>query len=569
MKRLAAKLLPPVLAALLLAPGAAADPGWNLEQPPAPSGPLKVPLGKPTDLKFIAPNRGLLAVEGNATIPPGLFAYDGTGWHQLATVCGGSAQTTRIAIAGPREFWTITAPSKPRTGDGTALCHFKDGNVVASYSTAPESPDPYQRMDSAACSGPSDCWFGGFSAQDPTGERLGAFHLHWDGTSLETVYAPQGRGVTDIEALNDTFYETVLVGSTPGDASDNVSGFLFEPEGDHPRLIHRIQNGVFTNDLFLPQDLPAVPPSGSELLALGSDGTKLWAVGGGAGSGPAAPAGGRVPRPPLAVRLQNGTWTQVAFDASPFALTDRFADVAPVPGTNTAWVAVDREGDLTRLAEVARISAEDGTVAITRLPDAGPGRGSAAKIAFTAPNEGWMVTSDGWLFHYSDPAAPPLVQDTDPAFRGPITFRPNEAAEQFVPDTPPADDSELFKPPPVEIQQPPGAGRTKRIAPLLRHIKTRLAGKTLTVQFTLTRKARVTLIARRKKQVVARTRPRTMRPGRHALHLRLDARRWPQRLKLSAQEPGVPSGDGGGGGVGGGDTITTGGDVVSTGAGRR
>ena len=29
----------------------------------------------------------------------------------------------------------------------------------------------------------------------------------------------------------------------------------------------------------------------------------------------------------------------------------------------------------------------------------------------------------------------PLPRDTDPAFAGPITFRPNEAAEQFVPDT--------------------------------------------------------------------------------------------------------------------------------------
>ena len=60
------------------------------------------------------PNRGLLAVEGNATVPPGLCAYDGAGWHQLSTVCGGPGRTTRIAWAGPREFWTITVPSQPR-----------------------------------------------------------------------------------------------------------------------------------------------------------------------------------------------------------------------------------------------------------------------------------------------------------------------------------------------------------------------------------------------------------------------------------------------------------------------
>ena len=59
-----------------------------------------------------------------------------------------------------------------------------------------------------------------------------------------------------------------------------------------------------------------------------------------------------------------------------------------------------------------------------------------------------MVTWAGWLFHYSD--GTPLPDDTDPAFQGTIEFRPNEAAEQFVPDQLPADDSQLFAPPPLE-----------------------------------------------------------------------------------------------------------------------
>jgi len=569
MRRLAASLLPPVLAALFLAPAACAEPSWKLEQPPPPSGaPFSVPLGTPADLKFIAPNRGLLAVEGNGAVATGLFAYDGTGWHQLSTVCGGSAQTTRIAIAGPDEFWTITSPSQPRNGEGIALCHFKNGNVVGSYSTSPESPDPYQRMDAAACNGPNDCWFGGFSAQDPTGERRGAFHLHWDGTTLETVYAPQGRGVTDIEYLGDTFYETVLVGRSVGDATNNVSSFLFEDEGDHPRLIHRIQQSTFTNDPFLPNDLTNAPPDGAELLALGTDGTQAWAVGGGAGSGPAATPGSRVARPPIAARIPNagGTWAEVPIPASAFALTDRFVDVAPVPGTDTAWVAVDQTGDQTGQAEVARINGDDGSVTIMRIPPSGPGKGSARRIAFTSPNDGWLVTSQGWVFHFSDPSAPPLAQDTDPAFRGPITFRPNEASEQFIPDTPPADDSELFKPPPIDVQQAPPPGKVKHLPPLVRHIKTKLRGKTLVVRFTLTRKARVSLVARRKRRVVAHTRPRTMRPGKHVLTLRLDVKHWPQRLKLLAHEPGVPSGGGGGSN---GDTVTTGGDTIATSAGAK
>ncbi len=60
-----------------------------------------------------------------------------------------------------------------------------------------------------------------------------------------------------------------------------------------------------------------------------------------------------------------------------------------------------------------------------------------------------MVTWAGWLFHYSD--GTPLPLDTDPAFQGTIEFRPNEAAEQFIPDRLPVDDSQLFAPPPLEL----------------------------------------------------------------------------------------------------------------------
>jgi hypothetical protein len=566
MRRLAATVLPAVLAAILSAPATAtaADPAWRAEQPPPPPGaPFTVALGRPGDLEFIAPNRGLLAVEGNgSTVPPGLYAYDGVTWHQLSTVCGGSAQTTRIAIAGPSEFWTITSPSQPRNGEGIALCHFKDGSVVASYSTAAESPDPYQRMDAAACNGPNDCWFGGFAAQDPTGERRGAFHLHWDGTALATVYAPQGRGVTDIEALGSKFFETTLVGISPANRADPVAPYLFEDEGPHPRVIHRIENGVFSNDPFLPADDAGLTPGRTELTALSGDGTQLWAVGGGASSGPGAPEIGNAPRGPIAARFQGDAWREVQL-APAFAPDERFVDVAPVPGTGTAWVAVEQPGDKSGFAEVARISDDDGSVEVMRLPASGPTRGAAARIAFTSPNDGWLVTQTGYVFHYTDGTA--LPQDTDPAFRGPITFRPNEAAEQFIPDTPPADDSELFKPPPVELQQSPPPPPTKRLPALLRRIKTKLRGKTLVVRFVLSRKARVSLIARRKQRVVARTKPRMMRPGRHVLRLRLDAKRWPQRLKLSAHEPGVPTGGGGGDS---GDTITTGGDTIATSAGR-
>jgi hypothetical protein len=558
-RQLASTLLVTLVA--LAAPcTASAEPAWRLEQPPPPPGAtLKVPLGPPGDLQFYAPNRGVLAVEGNATIPRGLFTYDGRSWHQLATVCGGSGETARIAFAGPREFWTVSEPSRPRVGSGLALCHFKDGQVVGSYSTPLESSDPYRKMRAAACNAPNDCWFGGIGAQDPTGGRIGAFHLHWNGSILETVYAPQGRGVTDLESHAGTIFESVLVGADFGDLS---SPDLAEPEPDpaeptrtRPRLLHRIVGPSIQNEEFLAS---GNPPDSSELLALDSDGSQLWAVGGGAASGPSRPPGFlSYPRGPLAVRFENGVWRELTVDPL-FSLDERFVDVAAVPATDTAWVAVtsvEKAPSHTEKAKVAHIAA-DGSAEVMSLPTDSWGRGSAAKIAFTGPNDGWLVTAAGWIYHYTDGTLP--AQDGDPAYSGTITFRPNEAAEQFVPDAPPVDDSELFRPPPLEIEQPP-TQQVQRLAPLLRGVKASRRGRTLVVRFRLTRRARVALLARRKGRIVARTRAKMMRPGRHTLRLKLNPRKWPQRLSFSVREPGVAPGGGGDE-----DVVTTGNSSVST-----
>ena len=99
---------------------------WQLDQPAPPAGAaFKVPLGTPDDMEFYAPNEGLLSVQGNAVVAPGLFFWNGRNWHQLSTVCGGSGEASRIAWAGPDEFWVITEPSEPRSGAGLGLCHFQ------------------------------------------------------------------------------------------------------------------------------------------------------------------------------------------------------------------------------------------------------------------------------------------------------------------------------------------------------------------------------------------------------------------------------------------------------------
>ncbi len=503
-----------VVAALAVAtPALAADPIWRLEQPAPPAGaPFKVPLGAPGDLKFWAPNRGLLTVEGNSTIRRGIYSYDGTGWRQLATVCGGPGDSARIAWADAREFWVVSQPSQPRAGSGMALCRFKDGQVVGSWSTPIEAADPFRPMISAACTAPNDCWFGGVGAQDPLGERVGAFHLHWNGSDLESFYGPQGRAVSDLEPHAGTLYESTLAGRAP---EQIAAADLAEPE-PVARLIHTVTDGAFANDPFEPAALPDVPADGSELLALDSDGTNLWAVGGGAASGPAAdiPAD-VVSRPPLAARLVGDSFEEVELTGATFGPTDRLGDVAAIPGTTAAFATVvpfaDRRS-VNSKATVGRIEA-DGTTTTSRLPAAGAGRGSAARIACTSTNDCWMVTWAGWLFHYSDGSA--LTKDDDPAFQTTIDFRPNEAAEQFVPDRPPVDDSQLFAPPPLELnpnaEQPPA--KVRGLKPLLRKVRSKLVGLRLVVTFTVTRRARVQLVAKRGRRTVAKTPRRVFRPG--------------------------------------------------------
>jgi hypothetical protein len=505
---------------------------WRLEQPPPPEGvPFKVPLGEPGDLSFWAPNRGLLTVGGNDAIPRGIFSWNGQSWHQLATVCGGSGDTARIAWAGPDEFWVVSEPSPPRAGAGLALCRFKDGQVVGSFSTPVEASDPFRQMLSAACDGPNDCWFGGVGSQDALGTRVGAFHLHWNGSSLETVYGPQGRAVSDMEFHAGELYESTLVGRAPENRTDPVDLAEAEPV---PRLIHTIAGTVFSNDPFEPGLLAN---GGSELLALDGDGSNLWAVGGGAASGPSAPEGDSVPRPPLAARLVGGKFEELALSGASFGPDDRFGDVAALPGGEAAMATVvpfaDRHSTNSK-AIVAAIEA-DGTVATTKLPTAGAGRGSAARIACPAPNDCWMVTWGGWLFHYSD--GTPEALDTDPNFQGTIAFRPNEAAEQFVPDALPEDDSLLFAPAPVETpKEETGKRHVHRLPPLLQHIHSRLQGLRLIVTFVVIRRARVQLLAKRGGRVVAQTPKRIFAPGHRELSLMLSRQRYPTGLAFKTKE---------------------------------
>jgi hypothetical protein len=540
LRRLAAGAL---IAAAIVSVGAASARGeasWRLEQPAPPAGAaFKVPLGTPDDMQFYAPNEGLLSVQGNAVVAPGLFFYNGRDWHQLSTVCGGSGEASRIAWAGPDEFWTITEPSEPRSGAGLGLCHFKDGVVVGSYSTAFQSPDPFRPLDAAACDGPDDCWFAGIGSQDPSGQRIGAFHLHWDGRNLTSSYQPQGRGVSGLTYFDGTFYESTFVGAQPGDTVHPVT--LGSPEPDGPSLIHELVGGTFFTDTsFLAYPYPGVPAEGTELLSVKSDGNELWFSGGGAASGPAAAKapGGVVASPPVLVHLVEPFYEQVPLETSLFGEEDRFVDVAPVPGLEAAWVAdqpYSDRGSSTAKAKVALIGA-GGATTLDTLPASGAGRGSAQLIAATGPEEAWLATSAGWLFHYTDGAV--LPEDSDPNWAGTITVRPNESVAQFVSDTPPPDDSQLFAPPPVAVEQAPSAETpTAEIIPaLLKDIRVDRHDLTVTVSFELTRLADVQLVAKLHGKAIAKTAKERLKAGRHVLELSFSAKRWPSGLSFKTKE---------------------------------
>lgn len=529
--------------AAVAAAGAASAPGvaraeatWRLEQPAPPEGArFKAPLGTPDDMEFLAPNEGLLSVEGNSVVPQGLLFWNGRGWHQLSTVCGGSGETSRIAWASPDEFWTITEPSEPRVGSGLGLCHFKDGVVVGSYSTALQSPDPFRPMDAAACNGPDDCWFAGIASEDPSGQRVGAFHLHWDGANLTSSYQPQGRGVSGLAVFDGGFFESTLVGTQPGDDTHQVS--LATPEPNGPILIHQLVGQTFQDANFLPFPYSGVPKEGVELLSAKSDGADLWFSGGGAASGPAAPRDGSAPSPPVAVRYNPPFFQQAPIEPSLFGSEDRFVDIAPVPGTTSAWVAdqtLSERGSATDRAKVALIGA-DGSATLDTLPASGAGRGSAQLVAATGPEEAWMVTSAGWLFHYSSGAL--LPEDNDPNWASTITIRPNESVEQFVADTPPPDDSTLFAPPPVQVETKPAGETVQLVIPaLLKNIKVSRRGLTVTISFVLTRLADVQLVAKLHGRVVARTRRERLTPGHRKLTLTFQRRRWPDALSFKTKE---------------------------------
>jgi hypothetical protein len=499
--------------------------GWRSAQPPPPSPPegqngpgISVPLGSIGQISFWAPNRGLLITGGDEVIPAGLYYYNGVSWRELSTVCGGAG---RIAWAGENDFWTISNQQRGQQGvdpsaqEDISLCHFENGQVVASYAEPIGVPDSYEKMDAAACSGTDDCWFAGETLTG--GLNTGAFHLHWNGQTLSAVPSletlePQledpGYAIRSLVSFQGRFYESVQPEEDAGAAQ---------------LLVHRIAEG--SSKPFVPLIIEGAVNeagerepfsfSGSTPLLFGSSSTQLWAAGG-----------------PTVTQLNaKGQFQQLKLEDPGHALADGITGIAAEPGSGDAWVSL---GGGEGAAEVAQIQADGTVVAATQLPHPGEDlarKGAAGAIACPAQGDCWLATVDGWLFHLGGQ----YPEDDDPYFENLITYRPPDASIPFLAAEDYPEDDSGDNPPTIPAPPPPPPKKTqaKVHEALFSHVKVRLLkGARLALSFTLATKSHVRLLALRHKQTVASTRRYVLDHGRHTLKLHLSLRAWPNKLKL-------------------------------------
>ena len=105
---------------------------------------------------------------------------------------------------------------------------------------------------------------------------------------------------------------------------------------------------------------------------------------------------------------------------------------------------------------------------------------------------------------------------------------------QVQPDAPPEDDSGVLGERQSAASVPKAVLETLTVAvPLLSHVHSRvLHGSTLELSFVLAVKARLRLLAKRRKTVVASTPTRTLEAGKRRLLLHLNIHKWPTKLEL-------------------------------------
>ena len=229
-------------------------------------------------------------------------------------------------------------------------------------------------------------------------------------------------------------------------------------------------------------------------------------------------------------------------------------EVAAEPGSAAAWATVgsgDGEAHVDRLTVTSSgATASDHAGTIEQKDVLGEAQhvgqlGSAGPIACPAQNDCWLATSEGWLFHLTEVLAEAdepgraagYPEDTDQNFAGVIRFRPeDEGVPQLPPNEPPPDTSlanQLPAPPPTTAGAQAITTRTNKalVTDVSSHVVHRYD---LELSFKLTVKARVQLLASRKSRRVAQTAAKTLKAGKHTLMLRLNPRKWPNKINLKA-----------------------------------
>jgi hypothetical protein len=561
-------------------PAAAAEAAtWRLApvkaptpEPGVPESTVPVGLGRIGDIQFWAPNRGLLITAGDPpTVPAGVWAYNGVEWHELANVCGGGeneGEGGRIAWAAPDEFFTVSVGRPGQAGQSSefieppplvdnTICRFSGGQVVASYAHPAFEADSYQTMQGAACFGPSDCWFGGDALPEP---QIGAFQLQWKGAGLEAEpYPKEGHAIEDMLDFEGRLFESVRI-----DKHDPIA----VEEVREPPVLHKINpEGVqpaFQSEGRIPLYGEGELPEALDFLHLSGAEGILWGA-----AGPKQAQAGELGQLTV-VRRVKGAWSQLIGPEHPIqpvlsspseeeALLGKREEVGEVrareavvssiaaePGSDSAWVALKAPGDATATtrALIVRVSAEGKILESQVLPSdaeeaegVGP-KGAAEKLSCPAANDCWLATTRGWLFHLSEESERTLTLDEDPNFNGLITYRPrDQGLPQIPPDAPPPDTSGLVEEPPsyggVFSEAKGGPTEARTAVPLLSGVHSRLiGGTTLQLSFHLAVKARVRLLAKRNRSIVASTPMRTLKAGNRSLLLHLDPKRWPTKLSL-------------------------------------
>lgn len=528
---------------------AAAAEAWHSQQPLAPGIETPAEIGEVGDIEFWAPNRGVLITAGNLGVPAGIFAYDGTGWYRYATVCGG--RQGRIVWAGPDEFWTISDPQKGQETarepkSHTSLCHFKNGEVVASYAEPEGVAGSYLPMNAAACSGPTDCWFAGEDL--PGTVNQGAFHLHWDGSSLTAV-----PSLTDFQpAIVDPGHEVTGLAFHEGGLYEGVriqEREYYPPEEDEsePFFFHRIMPtgpnpfATIATAARLSYGDEGATSEQLEGFKLSASGGSLWAASG-AATGPA--------RMTVVRKKAAGAFAQIPLSDPESILEpgDHLGALA-AESEESAWIGFRRNPEgpapgesASNPARLIRVHADgtlDPEISLPR-PEEGIGRkGPVAALACPGAEQCWMATSRGWLFHLGSDPAP----NDDPAMHTVIGFRPRDDSLPSVPPIGlPEDTSGASSPyeytgageePEHERKRP----RAPRRRALLVGVHQKLiGGRVLLFTFTLRAKAHVKIVAKRHRQVVAETKRHTMGRGHRSLRLRLDPKRWPTSLDFQVHE---------------------------------